>query len=129
MDYHGRNRRQDDVIRMPENGSTFRDMEEKWPNFKEESRNLRISLVADGINPFAQMRSIYTVWPIFVINNNIFPWLSIKREHIMLSMIIPGILCLQLFIFNVAVASHLLYFFANVIYIFLILLLCMVYIS
>ena len=108
MDYHARNRSQDDVIRMPVDGSTFRDMEEKWPRFKEEPCNLRISLAIDGVNPFADMISVYMVWPIFFINNNIHPWLSIKREHIMLSMIIPVILCLQL-LFNV-VASHLLYF-------------------
>ena len=76
---------------------SFRDMEEKWPHFKEEPHNLRVSLAADGVNPFSQMGSIYTVWPIFGINNNVPPYLSIKREHIMLSMIIPGIFCLQLF--------------------------------
>ena len=91
MDYHARKRSQDDVIRMSADCSAFRDMEEKWPHFKEEPRNLRISLVVDGVNPFVQMKSIYTVWPIFVINNSIPPWLSIKREHIMLSMIILGI--------------------------------------
>ena len=99
MDYHARNISQYDVIQMPPDGYDFRDMEEKWPHFKEEPLNLRISLVADGVNPFSQMKSIYTVCPIFVINNNIPPWLSIKREHIMLSMIIPSILCLQLFYF------------------------------
>ena len=99
MDYHARNRSQDDVIRLPADGTDFRDMEEKLPHFKEEPRNLRIYLAADDVNPFAQIRSIYTVWPIFVINNNIPPWLSINREHIILSMIIPGILCLQLFYF------------------------------
>ena len=93
---------------MPTDGSAFRDMEEKWPHFKEETHNPRISLEADGVNPFAEMRFVYTVWPVFVINNSIPPWLSIKREHIMLLMIIPVILCLQLF-FNV-VASHLSYF-------------------
>ena len=97
MDYHARNRIQDDIIRMTTDGSAFRDMEEKWPHFKEETYNLRIYLSTDGVNPFAHMRSIYTVWPIFVINNNIPPWLSIKREHIIPSMIIPSILCLQLF--------------------------------
>ena len=81
----------------------------KWPHFKEEPCNLRISLAADGVNPFAQMESIYMVWPIFVINNNIPPWLSINREHIMLSMIIQGRLRLHIFIFNV-VESRLLYF-------------------
>ena len=100
MDYHAKKKNQDDFIRMPTDGSTFRDMEEKWPHFKEEPRNLKISLEKDSFNPFAKMqRSIYTMWTIFVINNNIPPWFSIKREHIMLSMIIPGILCLQLFYF------------------------------
>ena len=47
------NRSQDDVIWIPANGSAFRDMEEKWPHFKEEPRNLRIFLAADGVNPFA----------------------------------------------------------------------------
>ena len=92
---------------MRVNGTAFRDIEEKWPHFKEEPRNLRIYLAADGVNPFAQMKSIYTVWPIFVINNNIPPWLSIKREHIMLSMIIPGFIKENYFIYNVVVASHL----------------------
>ena len=81
---------------MPADGSNFRDMKEK---LKKNHVNLSISLAADGVNPFAQMKSFYTVSPIFVININVHPWLSIKREHIMLSIIIPGILCLQLFYF------------------------------
>ena len=70
-------------------------MEEKWPHFKEELCNVRLSLAADGVNPFGEMRSVYLVWPVFVINNNIPPWMSIKREHIMLPMIVPGIICLE----------------------------------
>ena len=66
MDYHAKNISQDDVIRMPADGSAFRDMEEKWPHFKEEPCNLRISLTTNGVNQFAQMKSIYTVWPIFL---------------------------------------------------------------
>jgi Transposase family tnp2 len=93
MDYHAWNRSGDDILRMPADGSAFIDMEEKWPHFKEEPRNARLSLAADGVNPFAEMRSTYSVWPVFVINNNIPPWMSIKREHIMLAMIVPGIIC------------------------------------
>ena len=54
MDYHARNKSQDDVIRIPADGSSFRDMEEKWPHFKEEPHNLRIYLLADGVNPFTR---------------------------------------------------------------------------
>ena len=65
MDYRANNRSQDDVIRMPTDGSAFRDMEEKWPHFKEEPRNIRISLAENGVNPFVEMRSVYTVWFIY----------------------------------------------------------------
>ena len=68
MDYHARNISQDDVIRIHANGFAFRYMEEKWPHFKEEPHNLRIYLAEDGVNPFAQMKSIYAVWPIFLLS-------------------------------------------------------------
>ena len=79
-------------------------MEEKWHHFKEEPRNVKISLAINGVNTYAKKRSIYSVWPIFVINNNIPPWFSIRKESIILAMIIPG-MCLQQFFFNI-VASH-----------------------
>jgi hypothetical protein len=79
---------------MSANGSTFREIEEKWEDFKDEPCNVRLSFAADDVNPFRELRSIYSLWPIFVINNNIPPWMSIKREHIMLTMIVPGI-CLH----------------------------------
>ena len=91
MDYHACNRCKDEIMRMPIDGLEFKEIEEKWPHFKEEPRNLKLSLAAYGVNPFGEMRSTYSVWPIFVINNNIPPWLSIKREHIMLALIVPGI--------------------------------------
>ena len=91
MDYDAHNRSRDDIIRIPVDGSGFMHIEEKWQHFKEEPRNLRLSLAADDVNPFGEMRSVYSMWPIFVINNRIPPWMSIKRKHIMLSMIIPGI--------------------------------------
>jgi hypothetical protein len=94
MDYHAHNRSEDGVLRMPADGSPFREIEEKWVDFKDEPHNVRLSLVADGVNPFRELRSIYLVWPIFVINNNIPPWMSIKREHIMSTIIVPGI-CLH----------------------------------
>jgi hypothetical protein len=91
MDYHARNKSGDGVLRMPTDGFAFREIEEKWADFKDEPHNVRLSLAANDVNPFRELRSIYSVWPIFVINNNIPPWMSIKRENIMLTMIVPGI--------------------------------------
>ena len=59
MDYHARNKNGQGVLRMPTNGSSFREIEEKWADFKDEPHNVRLSLAADGVNPFEELRSIY----------------------------------------------------------------------
>jgi hypothetical protein len=94
MYYHACNISGDGVLRMLADGYAFREIEGKWADFKDEPRNVRLSLAVDSVNPFKDLRPIYSVWPIFVINNNIPPWMSIKREHIMLTMIVPSI-CLH----------------------------------
>ena len=94
MDYHARNRSEYDVLKMPADGSLYKNIEERWPIFKEEPCNVRLSLAADGVNPFGELCSTYSMWSIFFINNNLPPWMSIKREHTMLAMIVLGI-CLH----------------------------------
>ena len=63
MDFHAKNRSRDDVLQMPADGSALNYIKEKWPIFKEEPRNVRISLAADGVNPFGELRSTYSVCP------------------------------------------------------------------
>jgi len=94
MDYHARNRSGDGGLWITDDGYEFREIEEKWVDFKDEPRNVRLSLSIDDVNPFRELRSIYSVWPIFIINNNIPPWMSIMREHIVMTMIVPSI-CLH----------------------------------
>ena len=91
MDFHEKNRSLDDVLQIPTDGFAFRYIEEKCPIFKEEPRNVKLSLAADGVNPFGELCSTYSVWPIFSINNNLPPWMSVKREHTKLAMIVPVI--------------------------------------
>ena len=91
MDCHAENKIKDVFHRMSTDGSVFSKIEERWPKFKEGSHNIRLSLEVDGVNPFGELISTYSVWPIFVINNNIPLWMSKKREHIMLIVILRGI--------------------------------------
>ena len=44
----------------------------------------------DGVNLYSQQNTNYFVCLVVVINNNIPPWLSIKNEHLMLALTIPG---------------------------------------
>ena len=76
---------------MSADGSTLKNIEEKWPIFKDGPRNVRISLAADGFNPFGELRSTYLVCHVFVINNNLPLWMLIKRENTMLEIIITCI--------------------------------------
>jgi hypothetical protein len=92
MGFHAKNKSQDNVLRMLADGSTLNYIEEKWPIFKEEPHNVRLSLAIDGVNPFGELHSTYSVCLVFFINNNLPPWMSIKREHILLAMIFLGIL-------------------------------------
>ena len=48
MDYHAKNRSEDGVLRMPADGSALKNIEEKWSIFKDEPRNVRISLETHG---------------------------------------------------------------------------------
>lgn len=44
----------------------------------------------DAINPYSLENTNYSIWTIIVINNNIPPWLSVKNEHLMLTLIVPS---------------------------------------
>ena len=88
------------VLRMLADGSALNNIEEKWPIFKDEPCNVRLSLVVDGFNPFGELRSTYLLWLIFIINNNLPSWTMIKREHTMLAMIIPGIFLKAIILFH-----------------------------
>jgi hypothetical protein len=79
---------------MPADGYAFKEIVAKWPEFIDEPRNVRLSLEIDSVNPFGELRFVYLVWPIFFNNINIPPWISIKMENIMLTMIVPCI-CLH----------------------------------
>jgi hypothetical protein len=39
-------------------GYAFREIEEKWEDFKDEPRKVRLSLAVDDVNPFREIRSI-----------------------------------------------------------------------
>ncbi len=43
----------------------------------------------DGLNPFGEKRSTWSLWLVLLVNYNILPWLTTKRHFMMLSLIIP----------------------------------------
>ena len=47
-------------------------------------------MAADGFNPFGDLSSTYSVWPVVLVTYNLPPWLCTKRNFSMLTLLIPG---------------------------------------
>jgi len=90
MTWHSRNHSQDGKMRSVVDSEQWRFVEEKFPNFSLEDRNLRMGLSLDGVNPHGVQSSKHSVWPVMMVLYNLPPYLVTKRFFICLTMIIPG---------------------------------------
>ncbi|XP_010474959.1 PREDICTED: uncharacterized protein LOC104754455 [Camelina sativa] len=69
---------------------TWDQMNDKYPVFAAEERNIRLGPSTDGFNPFDMKNSRYSCWPVLLVNYNLPPHLYMKKENIMLILLIPG---------------------------------------
>jgi hypothetical protein len=54
----------------PVDGEAQKDFDECSPKFVDDARNLILGLAIDGFNPFGNIRSFNSIWPIIVIPYN-----------------------------------------------------------
>ncbi|XP_048623298.1 uncharacterized protein LOC106407492 [Brassica napus] len=87
--WHFTNKSTDGKMRHPVVSVTWDQMNDKYPSFAGESRNLRLGLSTYGFNPF-DMSVNYSAWPVLLMNYNMSPDKCMKEENIMLSLLIPG---------------------------------------
>nr|XP_016457723.1 PREDICTED: uncharacterized protein LOC107781523 isoform X1 [Nicotiana tabacum] len=90
MRWHDTERPKDGNIRHPADGEAWKDFDLLHPDFSKDPRNVRLGLSSDGFNPFRTMSISHSTWPVMLMNYNLSPWICMKPEYIMLSMIIPG---------------------------------------
>ena len=90
MDRHAKNRSKDGFMRISLDSKELKHIEEKWPRkFKYEPHGIRFGLAIDGVCPFSFMSSNYSVWLVRLIVYNIPPWTSVRKENLMLTLIVP----------------------------------------
>jgi len=89
MDWHVRNRSEEGVLCIPTDSKAMKHIKEKC-KFKYEHMSVRLGLAMDGVNSFSNQTSNYSCWPIVIINYNIPSWMSIRKEHLMLVVIVLG---------------------------------------
>ena len=91
LTWHAKRRSEDDLMRHPADSPSWRNIDYRWPEFGSEARNLRLTLVADGINPHNNgLNNRYRCWSVVLTTYNLPPWLCMKRKFLMLTILVSG---------------------------------------
>lgn len=88
--WHSEKRIDDGMLRHPADAAQWKSFDAEYPNFSADPRNLRLGLASDGMNPFGNLSSRYSVWPVILVNYNLPPELCMKRKFMMLTLLISG---------------------------------------
>ncbi|XP_050109451.1 uncharacterized protein LOC126588404 [Malus sylvestris] len=93
MRWHKEGRVNDDVTRHPADGEAWKDFDRMYPDFAADPRNVRLGLATEGFNPFGVLDQTHNTWPVVVFPYNLPPWKCMKKEYMMLTLLIgedPG---------------------------------------
>ncbi|XP_050115699.1 uncharacterized protein LOC126593651 [Malus sylvestris] len=93
MRWHKEGRVNDDVMRHPADGEAWKEFDRMYPDFAADPRNVRLGLATDGFNPFGVLNQKHSTWPVVVFPYNLPPWKCMKKEYMMLTLLInedPG---------------------------------------
>ena len=88
--WHAERRKKDGKMRHVADSPQWRNIDTRYPDFGKEMRNIRFGLSSDGINPFGNMSSRHSTWPVLLCIYNLPTWLCMKRKYIMMSLLIQG---------------------------------------
>ncbi|XP_057723471.1 uncharacterized protein LOC130939378 [Arachis stenosperma] len=80
----------DGFLRHPRDAEAWKKFDTKYTNFSADPRNVRLALASDGFNPFGNMSTKYSIWPVILIPYNLPPWICMKQTSFILSTLIPG---------------------------------------
>ena len=90
LTWHADERIIDGKYRHPADSPQWLKIDNDYPEFGEESRNLRLALSTDGMNPHGIQSISHSTWPVIIMIYNLPPWLCMKCKYMMLSMLISG---------------------------------------
>ncbi|XP_061344016.1 uncharacterized protein LOC133289989, partial [Gastrolobium bilobum] len=80
----------DGLMRHPRDSEAWKKFDELHTSFSSDPRSVRLGLATDDFNPFGNMSSNYSIWPVILIPYNTPPWLCMKSTSFIISTIIPG---------------------------------------
>ncbi|XP_027912664.1 uncharacterized protein LOC114172283 [Vigna unguiculata] len=90
MRWHASKSTNEDILRHPRDSKAWKTFDLKHPQFASDPRNVRLGLATDGFNPYGNLSTSYSIWPVVLIPYNLPPWMCLKQSSFILSMIILG---------------------------------------
>jgi hypothetical protein len=79
----------DGKLRHPSDGKQWKRFDAKFPKeFGDKARNIRFVLSTNGMNPFSDLSSSHSTWPVILTIYNLPPWLCHKRRYLLLTYVI-----------------------------------------
>ncbi|KAI5343170.1 hypothetical protein L3X38_011046 [Prunus dulcis] len=90
LTWHAARKSIDGQMSHPADSPSWKLLDDKWPEFGNKPRNLRLALSSDGFNPHSSLSSRYSCWPVILVTYNLPPWLCMKRKFMMLTLLISG---------------------------------------
>jgi len=90
MRWHSENPRSGGSLAHPCDADAWKHLDDCYPSFAAEPRNVRLGLCTDGFSPFGQFGQTYSCWPVILTPYNLPPWLCMKKPYMFLSTLIPS---------------------------------------
>ncbi|KAL7593473.1 hypothetical protein Lser_V15G33749 [Lactuca serriola] len=78
------------VLRHPADGEAWKHFDIMYPNFADDHRSVRLGLASDGFNPFRNMTTSYSMWPVILMSYNMSPWCTMHKRSYFLTLLIPS---------------------------------------
>ena len=80
----------DGKLRHPFDGKQWKRFNAKFSEFGDEAKNVRFALSTNGMNPFSDLSSSHSTWPVILTIYNLPFWLCQKRRYLLQTMITSG---------------------------------------
>ena len=82
--WHADNRKCDGLLCHPADSLQWKKIDKEFPEFGKESRNLRLGLASDGMNPFGNLSSNHSAWLVLLVIYNLPLAFCMKCKYMML---------------------------------------------
>ncbi|XP_073116140.1 uncharacterized protein [Elaeis guineensis] len=93
MRWHEEKRINDGILRHPADSFAWKSFDDKYKSFSADPRSVRLGLANDGFQPFRNMSTPHSIWPVVLIPYNLPPWQCMKDPYFMMTLLIPGPKC------------------------------------